>query len=64
MGFSFAYQFPPAMLMGPVRIRHNLHDLGWQSSDSVDLAGWQAKMASIESWIPLPGTGILAGEQL
>ena len=24
----------------------------WQSSHSVDLAGWQAKMASIEIWIP------------
>ena len=37
---------------GPVRIRHSSHDLGWQSSHSVDLAGWQAKMASIEIWIP------------
>ena len=40
------------MTMGPVRIRHSSHDLGWQSSHSVDLAGWQAKMASIEIWIP------------
>ena len=39
-------------LMGPVRIRHSSHDFGWQSSHSVDLAGWQAKMASIEIWIP------------
>ena len=38
--------------MGPVRIRHSSHDLGWQPSHSVDLAGWQAKMASIEIWIP------------
>ena len=38
--------------MGPVRIRHSSHDFGWQSSYSVDLAGWQAKMASIEIWIP------------
>ena len=38
--------------MGPVRIRHHSHDFGWQSSHSVDLAGWQAKMASIEIWIP------------
>ena len=37
--------------MGPVRIRHSSHDFGWQSSHSVDLAGWQAKMASIEMWI-------------
>ena len=34
--------------MGPVRIRHSSDGLGWQSSHSVDLAGWQAKMASIE----------------
>ena len=32
--------------MGDVRIRHSSHDFGWQSSHSVDLAGWQAKMAS------------------
>ena len=38
--------------MGPVRIRHSSHNFGWQSSHSVDLAGWQAKMASIEIWIP------------
>ena len=39
--------------MGPVRIRHHSsHDFGRQSSHSVDLAGWQAKMASIEIWIP------------
>ena len=38
--------------MGPMRIRHSSHDFGWQSSHSVDLAGWQAKMASIEIWIP------------
>ena len=38
--------------MGPVRIRHSSHDFGWQSSHSGDLAGWQAKMASIEIWIP------------
>ena len=37
--------------MGPVRIRHRSHDFGWQSSHSVDRAGWQAKMASIEIWI-------------
>ena len=39
-------------VMGPVRIRHCSHEFGWQSSHSVDLAGWQAKMASIEVWIP------------
>ena len=38
--------------MGPVRIHHSSHDFGWQSSHSVDLTGWQAKMASIEIWIP------------
>ena len=37
--------------MGPVGIRHSSHDFQWQSSHSVDLAGWQAKMASIEIWI-------------
>ena len=45
---SFFFHYP---LMGPVRIRHSSHDFGWQSSHSVDLAGWQAKMASIEIWI-------------
>ena len=39
-------------LIGPVRIRHSSHDFGWQSSHSVDLSGCQAKMASIEIWIP------------
>ena len=38
--------------MGPVRLHHSSHDFGWQSSHSVDLAGWQAKMVSIEIWIP------------
>ena len=38
--------------MGPVRIRHSSHDFGWQSSHSVDRAGWQAKMDSIEIWMP------------
>ena len=37
---------------GPVRIHHSAHDLATQSSHSVDRAGWQAKMASIEFWIP------------
>ena len=40
--------------MGPVRISHSSHDFWWQSSHSVDLAGWQAKMACIEIWIPSP----------
>ena len=35
-------------LMASVRIRPSSHDFGWQSSHSVNLAGWQAKMASIE----------------
>ena len=39
-------------LMGHVRIRHSSHHFATQSSRSVDLAGWQAKMASIEFWIP------------
>ena len=40
-------------IMGPVRMRHSSHDFGWQSSHSVDLTGWQAKMTSFEIWIPL-----------
>ena len=36
--------------MGPVQIRHSSHDFATQSSHSVD--GWQAKMTSIETWIP------------
>ena len=38
--------------MGPVRIRHRSHHFAIQSSHSVKRAGWQAKMASIEFWIP------------
>ena len=40
-------------VMGHVRLRHSSHDFGRQSSQSVNLklAGWQAKMASIEIWI-------------
>ena len=48
----FKQSFEQKKLMGPVRIRHSSHDLGSQSSHSVDLAGWQAKLASIEIWIP------------
>ena len=32
--------------------RHRSHDFATHSSHSVDRAGWQAKMASIEFWIP------------
>ena len=39
-------------IVGPVPIRHRSHDFATQSSLSVDRAGWQAKMASIEFWIP------------
>ena len=38
--------------MGPVRIHHSSHHFATQPSHSVDRAGWQAKMASIEFWIP------------
>ena len=40
--------------MGPVRIRHHSHHFATQPSHSVILnrVGWQAKMASIEFWIP------------
>ena len=58
-GWSWTLRIGPGTLhghkvapLGPVRIRHSSHDFGWQSSHSVDLAGWQAKMASIEIWIP------------
>ena len=50
---SWCLQPDFALAMGLVRIRHSSHDFGWQSSHSVDLAGWQAKMASIQIWIPL-----------
>ena len=39
-------------IMEPVQICHSSHEFATQSSHSVDLAGWQAKMASIEIWIP------------
>ena len=38
--------------MGPARIGRTSHEFATQSSHSVDLAGCQAKMASIEIWIP------------
>ena len=38
--------------MRPVRIRHRSHHSATQSSHLVDRAGWQAKMASIEFWMP------------
>ena len=40
-------KYDPAQ-MGPVRIRHSSRDFATQASHSMDLAGWQAKMASIE----------------
>ena len=46
---AIRYACTTSLAMGPVRILHSSHDSGWQSSHSVDLAGWQAKMASIES---------------
>ena len=38
--------------MGPVRIHHRSHHFATQSSHAVYRAGWQAKMAFIELWIP------------
>ena len=38
--------------IGSAQIRHSLHEIVTQPSHSVDRAGWQAKMASIEFWIP------------
>ena len=40
------------MYNGAVRIRHSSHHFATQSSHSVDRAGWQAKMASVDFWIP------------
>ena len=37
---------------GRMRIGHSSHEIATQSSLSVDRAGWQTKMASIEFWIP------------
>ena len=37
--------------MGSVYIRHSIREIATQSSQSVEGAGWQAKMASIEPWI-------------
>ena len=41
------------MRLGPVRIRHTSHNIAIQPSHSVDRAGWDAKMASIQTefWI-------------
>ena len=36
---------------GAVRVRHSMWEFATQASHSVDTAGWQAKMASIELWI-------------
>ena len=38
--------------MGPVRIRHSSHDFGWHGSPVILWISLQAKMASIEIWIP------------
>ena len=41
------------MIMGPVRICHSSHEFATQSSHSVSGSSWwQAKMASIEIWLP------------
>ena len=47
-----AYPTTASRLMGPVRICHNSHEFATKPSQSVDRAGRQAKMASIEFWIP------------
>ena len=43
-----------SQLLVPVHIRHHSHHFTTQSSNFVNTlrAGWQAKMASIEFWIP------------
>ena len=51
-GFKHASSSGFHSQMWPVRIRHSSHDFAPQSSHSVDLARWQAKMVSIEIWLP------------
>ena len=50
--FPRGFPFPAVLLVllktGPVPTRHRSHHFATQSSHSVDRAGWQAKMASIE----------------
>ena len=50
--FFFAHFSGLHKRMEPVWIFRSSHKFAIQSSHSVDLAGWQAKMASIEFWIP------------
>ena len=49
---SDTFCFGPFLGMWFVRMRHSSHDFATNSCHSVDLAGWQAKIASIEFWIP------------
>ena len=49
---SETFGFGPFLGMWFVRMRHSSHRFASNSCHSVDLAGWQAKMASIEFWIP------------
>ena len=46
------YICEPFFWIGPVCVRHRAHLFAIQSSHSMDLAGWQAKMASIGVCIP------------
>ena len=41
-----------ALRVGPVWIRHGSHKIPTQPNRCVDRAGWQAKMASIDVWLP------------
>ena len=49
--FGIVTAHAEVLRMGPARLRHCLHDFSTQSSHSVDLTGWQAKMASIGIWV-------------
>ena len=49
--FGIVTAHSEVLRMGPARLRHCLHDFSTQSSHSVDLTGWQAKMASIGIWV-------------
>ena len=49
---SQKYQCFLVIQYGGCVVRHRSHHFATQSSHFVDRAGWQAKMASIEFWIP------------
>ena len=48
---SMKYQSVARIGACQAAVRHRSHHFATQSSHSVDRAGWQVKMASIEFWI-------------